>query len=751
MKKITLFCIVCIMPFVVCRAQQHYYWADGKKNAIEPDSTIVVLMNGHAEAGKSITALQADKVERYDDCAIFRNTTKQHRKELKDKKIEFATAYRVNNVPLIVTNVISLRPKNGVGEIDRAFTRSMRFRDKTASGVYHYIAHNFRETLSVANAIAESGLVEWCQPDFVVEFKSTTLDPLFNQQYYLNNTGQTGGTSNVDIDAPEAWAISKGCDPVRVAVLDFGVEPHEDLGSRYLTGFTALNPSGTGLPASSQFHGQACAGIIAASHDNNLGIAGVAPTSRIIPVNGFLGINNVSKAADAIDAGWRPTRGNADVLSNSWNWASAPSLAEISQAINDARTQGRAGKGAIVVFSAGNGGGAIEFPANVEGVITVGAINKSGSLWGYSARGPELDLVAPSGNGNSTGDVVTMDLMNGSGANSTNYLSNFGGTSAAAPQVAGIAALMLSVNPNLTEAQVRTMLQQSATDMGSSGIDNNFGHGRANAQKALSAAFGNITGPSIICSGGQYTLVNQPPGFSVSWSTNNPSGLSINSGGLATRQNNFNGVVTITATVAGPCGNASIQRQIAVGTGVPDLIINPLVYCDGRSLIYNGYTGVIPGATNYHWLVKAGNSSFVSTGFNSPTALQVVWPVSRNQPNTFRLVVSTPCGTLTADDGEYLNTPGTCDEGSRQMQLVVFPNPSKSSFQVQVKDPSDSLNVEVPIHISVFDQFFHEVIDDVVGNGGSLVSTENWRPGNYFIVVRYKDAVLRKQIVVEKK
>jgi serine protease len=375
MKSTILLFTICVMVSFVCYAQHHYYWADGRKNTLEPDSTIVVLMNHQASEGRAITALQYDKVERYDDCAIFRNITKQHRVKLKDEKLEFATAFRINTVPLIVTNVVTFRPKAAIAEIERVFRQRIRFRDRTASGVYHYIVHNFRETLAVANALAESGLVEWCQPDFVIEIKPTTVDPFYSQQYYLNNTGQTGGVSDIDINAPEAWAISTGCTPVRVAVLDYGVEPHEDIGNRYLTGFTALDPSGTGLPSSSEVHGQQCAGIIAATHDNNIGIAGVAPTSHIIPINGFIGINNVSRVADAIDAGWRPTRGGADILSNSWNWAIAPSLAEITQAINDARTQGRGGKGAIVVFSAGNQGGAIEFPANVEGVVTVGAIN----------------------------------------------------------------------------------------------------------------------------------------------------------------------------------------------------------------------------------------------------------------------------------------------------------------------------------------------------------------------------------------
>lgn len=98
----------------------------------------------------------------------------------------------------------------------------------------------------------------------------------------------------------------------------------------------------------------------------------------------------------------------------------------------------------------------------MNGVITVGAINNQGEIWSYSQRGSSMDLVAPSGNINSSGDVRTTDRMGALGYNEDNYTYNFGGTSAAYPQVAGVAALMLSVRPDLTETQVRTILQNTS-------------------------------------------------------------------------------------------------------------------------------------------------------------------------------------------------------------------------------------------------------------------------------------------------
>jgi subtilisin family serine protease len=111
-----------------------------------------------------------------------------------------------------------------------------------------------------------------------------------------------------------------------------------------------------------------------------------------------------------------------------------------------------------------------------------------------------MDLVTPSGNTNLQGDLRTIDRMGANGYETGNYTTRFGGTSAACPQVSGVAALMLSLNPNLTEAEVRTILQNTATDMGATGFDNDFGFGRLNARAALQAITQGITGSSIVCS-----------------------------------------------------------------------------------------------------------------------------------------------------------------------------------------------------------------------------------------------------------
>jgi len=159
--------------------------------------------------------------------------------------------------------------------------------EKTAYGAWLFRLRKREEALAVANAIKEREKVVWSCPNFV-NLLTKFNDPLYPDQYYLNNTGQFGGTFGIDINAPEAWDITLGCANVRVAVIDDGVDNHEDLAGRVLGGFTAgANNTGGAPTIACNGHGVACAGIVAATHNNSLGIRGVAPNSQIVPINIF--------------------------------------------------------------------------------------------------------------------------------------------------------------------------------------------------------------------------------------------------------------------------------------------------------------------------------------------------------------------------------------------------------------------------------------------------------------------------------
>lgn len=298
-------------------------------------------------------------------------------------------------------------------------------------------------------------------------------DPLYPQQWHLENTGQGGGFVDVDIDAEAAWAITRGSASVTVAVVDTGVEDHEDFAvGQLLEGWTA--GGGDGTPAGDR-HGQAVAGIIAADF-NAVGVRGVTENTRILSIHTphlLQGLKSSDFAA-AIDTAW--VRG-AHIMSISTDLPDTP---EVRAAIDRALTQGRDGKGVVMIAAAGNGHSHVVFPANVDGVLAVGAVTNRNRRAEYSPHADDrVDVVAPSSGG--TRAITTMDLMGG-GNVADNYTDNFGGTSAAAPQASGIAALILAINPDLTESQVRDVIKHSAVDLGPWNWD---GHGRVNAYQAL--------------------------------------------------------------------------------------------------------------------------------------------------------------------------------------------------------------------------------------------------------------------------
>lgn len=354
----------------------------------------------------------------------------------------------------------------------------------------------------------------------------------------MHNTGQltnhgNSGTNDADIDAPEAWDITLGSSDVLIAVIDQGVTPdHPDLpNSRQLR----INGSNIGArvdgtnadvptPTGNDNHGNACAGIIAASH-NNEGIAGIAPNCVIMPIRVAFGIGGNS-SADFADAITFASDNGADIISNSWG-GGAPSSA-IEDAIANAIANGRNGRGVVVVFAAGNfrnNSASPSFPAsaNIDGLICVGASDRNDAQSAYSPSGDALDVVAPSHraynsqNSNESYEIWTIDIpgfagynmvnsgrednltavgstLPSSGTNFLSYTGRMGGTSSSCPQVAGVAALMLSENPCLTALEVESIIKRNADKVGSFNYNHNsnrpghsdeMGFGRLNAYRCL--------------------------------------------------------------------------------------------------------------------------------------------------------------------------------------------------------------------------------------------------------------------------
>ena len=247
-------------------------------------------------------------------------------------------------------------------------------------------------------------------------------------------------------------------------------------------------------PAIDEAHGTACAGLAAAQSNNGKGIAGVCWGAQIMPLMASYSSSLwISAKAEAIDYAWA---NGADVLSNSWI---TPPHPDITDAIIQAKNYGRDGKGCVIVACTGNDGyDAIWYPSSLSETIAVGAVDNKGVRWDYSNYGDGLDVVAPSTSGQTSGVFFWTTDINGiqagynnpnnmpdRGDDAGNYYKWFSGTSAAAPQVAGFAGLILSVDNTLTSEEVRWLMRNSADDLGDVGWDKYYGAGRINVYNAL--------------------------------------------------------------------------------------------------------------------------------------------------------------------------------------------------------------------------------------------------------------------------
>ena len=329
-----------------------------------------------------------------------------------------------------------------------------------------------------------SGTATAAVTNVLITCSTATDDPLYSQQWHLNNAMQVGE----DINVASVWDQTCGdytCrgNNVKVVVVDDGLDTtHEDLLSNYNSSFSwnyrnsSTNPSHFDATSG---HGTSVAGIIAARDWNGVGGRGVAPRVSLSA------INLLENSSDANDAS-AMTR-NASVLavsSNSWGspddtgTTQAPA-ATWYNAIDIGLATGRSGLGIIYVWAAGNGAprdnSNQDGQANYRGVIAVAALRDNGTQTSYSERGANLWVSAPGGEfcgvGGGGRTITTTDRTGNAGANNgatvdelagANYTQCFNGTSAATPMVSGVVTLMLQANPNLNWRDVRLILAETA-------------------------------------------------------------------------------------------------------------------------------------------------------------------------------------------------------------------------------------------------------------------------------------------------
>lgn len=337
------------------------------------------------------------------------------------------------------------------------------------------------------------------EPNYLVHALSLPNDPSFGLQWALDNTGQTTGTPDADVDAPEAWAVTRGESSIVVAVLDTGVGiSHPDLAARISVNpreipDNELDEDGNGYvddvngwdfvghmnwPDDFNGHGTHVASIIAAGQDDGIGISGIAPAVRVMPVQVLdrLGTGDDATIADGIVYA---ADNGARIANMSFGGTGDNTM------LHDALRYAH-GKGVTLVAAAGNQyGGPLLFPAAYDDVVlAVAATDDFDRRADFSSAGPSVDVAAP---GKAIYAAWRYSSQFAPEASRFVY-TTASGTSMASPLVAGIAALILSQDPSLGPARVMDQLRYTAEDVNAAdhpGRDDWIGFGRVNAHRAL--------------------------------------------------------------------------------------------------------------------------------------------------------------------------------------------------------------------------------------------------------------------------
>ncbi len=465
-----------------------------------------------------------------------------------------------------ITDEFLVKIKDGTSraqlqELAEKYSCTVSERDWFGGGVAFVISVTKASGLNaigMANLFYETGLFESAAPNFFRFNVFSSSDTHYGDQWNLKSTGQYG--SSVDINVEQAWAVTKGRSDIEIAVIDSGVDlTHPDLQANLLLseGYDATGRGSAGgyvynhgytndpMIHVNNSHGTAVAGIIGAIQ-NNIGITGVAPNCKIIPIRAGDEIGMTDAWAIAAFE-WAYAR--ADVINCSWSSPQPNPL--LTAAINKATTQGRGNKGCVVVAASGNANlSTVGYPASLANVIAVGAVSLNGQRkslgtpdgeqWG-SNYGSALDVVAPGvlipttdiQGGIGINDDLKIHTRNGGNKRSSDYTTDqnytawFNGTSAAAPQVSGIAALILSSNPNLTGEEVEWAIKKSGSRY--SNPDLFMGNGLVDAAEALFSsasilitnAGGSGATPVInTCTNSTATLSKLPTatsGYTITW------------------------------------------------------------------------------------------------------------------------------------------------------------------------------------------------------------------------------------------
>lgn len=428
--------------------------------------------------------------------------------------------------------VVRLKDKSDVSAFDFSAVGLSALRDvrgRIADGYYELEIPEGRDPFEVGRVLQATNKFDEVSLNFFYRIDGVPGDPQYNNQWNLQK-----------IAMANAWNISVGSSSIIVAVIDWGVDySHEDLAANCWSGigYDFVDNDSDPYPSDGASHGTPVAGILGAVTNNDKGVAGVAGGwageggIRIMHLRaGYWELYLEMDPAAAAQATDYAVAHGARVINMSFGgWTPHSALAS---SINNATSNG-----VLVVASAGNyrtfDPQTIQYPAKYSNTVAVGATistderkhlnDWTGETWG-SCYGPELNVMAPGIN------VRTTDITGGAGYSTGEYFDRFSGTSASAPHVSGLAALILSINPSLTWQQVRDILCNTADKtqwMNGNNFTNEYGYGRVNAYRALlSASVPNPQTPSTP-QNLAYTLVPVQTTYrpKFTWSKNAEAGM----------------------------------------------------------------------------------------------------------------------------------------------------------------------------------------------------------------------------------
>lgn len=731
MKKINLLLGASLLFCGLASAQSNYYWANGKKVFVEKSDKKYVLMDvdesGSSSSRKKKPSHNIEPTHQYVNKMKGVNY-KSHAYTLKSSTeattsenivYEGPTFKDADGNDMVMTNFFYVQLKSK-GDLKVLKSTAAKYKatiigSNSTDDLWYLLSclESDKNPMELANTFYETGLFASAEPELVTKMKKDCYtDPMFTDQWSANNTGQYGTSIGPDINLCEAHQMTTGSNVI-VSVFDEGVQyGHPDMPNltsvRVFADFSAAD----GVNGD---HGMQCAGIIGAQGGNGIGMVGVAPGCQIMPsaiVFDGLFATWPWGIASVVNLTWQ---NGADVISNSWSRSSSSSV--ITSAYQNALNNGRNGLGCVVVFSAGNNNAnGLNFPARSDDrIITVGALSPCGERkspsscdgegWG-SNYGTDLDVMAP-------GVKIPTVNLNGT------YNSTFNGTSSAAPHVAGVAALILSVDPTLTEGEVRDIIESTTQKVG--GYSYQSASGRANGTWNNEMGYGLIDAEAaVIAANPLFATYNVPSASGIPTGFRKFSNVHTIGTGGPDLSNVFNSVLNWWGSIHNPNGLHQFTLETNNGqprsyTNIPDYGSYSILGANAE-LSINSSIG-FPGLEGDYWVNTVGNDIVLV----SKTGEYAIYFSNSSTAPSVKL-------------GDFNN------EDLDVEMLSIAPNPFNDVTTIRLTDEQMDSPVKVYNSLGVLKE-------TIIPTNNVLEIGQDYVAGTYFIHIDTPSGVVKQMVV----